>query len=336
MNATLVICTLLVGGWMLPEFDDSTPPLSEGWLQGGQSGDLLQSGRNVQLPTPPSLIGPAPSTNMGPMSARGYGPRPGTSPSGGQAGTMPMAPTDFGPRGSGFPQSPTIGQGQSSIGYSPARLAPSGYAAPSGGQNGAGLLTPPTATMPALPSTQRGLGAYSPRPPAALPNPMLNPAASSQKPFERWQAPSPISPYQYLYGQPTDNGTINPYMAYVRPIQQQQQTNQRLGAEINGVQSTMQGHVPTNRGYEQEQPGVRGLANPQGFINYYFGNTGGYFPGSGQDLTPPTAPRARRDRRKAKGPIYPLLLRRIGIAAGRMAEVREGGGTGKQVQPPLP
>ncbi|MGA2620567.1 MAG: hypothetical protein ABSF26_23340 [Thermoguttaceae bacterium] len=280
MNATLVVCTLLVGGWMLPEFDDSTPPLNEGLLQGGQSGDLLQSGRNVQLPTPPSLLTPVGSLPTGSTYPR-YGSRLGAAQSGAQAGTMPLAPTDPGARGSGFPQSPMIGQGQSPSGYGAARMGSGGYAAPGAGPSGAGLLTPPTATMPSAPTSMRGLSHYAPPAPAAPPNPMLNPAAS--KPFEQWQPSSPVSPWQMLYSQPTANGTIDPYTNYIRPAQSQQQTNQRLSAEINGVQGTMQGRGPANRGFEQEQQGTRGLANPQGFINY-FGNTGGYFPGSGQDM----------------------------------------------------
>jgi hypothetical protein len=48
---------------------------------------------------------------------------------------------------------------------------------------------------------------------------------SNQKAFEHYRAEPAVSPYTLLNSN-TDNGTINPYMAYVRPAQEQQQANQ--------------------------------------------------------------------------------------------------------------
>ena len=48
-------------------------------------------------------------------------------------------------------------------------------------------------------------------------NPMPNPSVGGgDKPFSGYQAPSGYSPWQQLNA-PTDNGTINPYSAYIRP-----------------------------------------------------------------------------------------------------------------------
>ena len=58
----------------------------------------------------------------------------------------------------------------------------------------------------------------------------------SQKPFERFTGGPGTSPY-LLLDSPSANGTISPYMAYVRPAQEQEQANREIergGSADNG------------------------------------------------------------------------------------------------------
>ena len=50
----------------------------------------------------------------------------------------------------------------------------------------------------------------------------------SQKPFDNYKPAPAESPY-LLLNCPTDNGTISPYMTYVRPAQEQQRANLEFG-----------------------------------------------------------------------------------------------------------
>lgn len=51
--------------------------------------------------------------------------------------------------------------------------------------------------------------------------------SQSQKAFSSYNVTPAVSPYMLL-SSPTANGTISPYMAYVRPIQEQQRASQEL------------------------------------------------------------------------------------------------------------
>ena len=68
-------------------------------------------------------------------------------------------------------------------------------------------------------------------------NPLANPAAGGgSKPFNNYQPPSGYSPWQLL-NQPTQNGTLYPYTAYVQPALNQQNFNSHVSEQINGVQT---------------------------------------------------------------------------------------------------
>ena len=58
---------------------------------------------------------------------------------------------------------------------------------------------------------------------------MVDPSAGpAAKPYDNYQPPSGYSPWMNLY-QPTNNGTISPYTAYVQPALKQQNFNPRAG-----------------------------------------------------------------------------------------------------------
>lgn len=61
--------------------------------------------------------------------------------------------------------------------------------------------------------------------------------AASQKPFGHYSSAPASSPYTLLSAS-TDNGTVNPYVAYVRPAQEQQQANQDIERAANGPNQT--------------------------------------------------------------------------------------------------
>ena len=80
--------------------------------------------------------------------------------------------------------------------------------------------------------------------------------ATGQKAFDHYRAAPGTSPYMLLNGS-TNNGTVNPYAAYVRPAQDQQRAAQELDQAENAA----------------DQPGP---VYPRAFQNY-----GSYYPDYG-------------------------------------------------------
>jgi hypothetical protein len=93
-----------------------------------------------------------------------------------------------------------------------------------------------------------------------------NPMAS-QKPFNDYQRPSGYSPWMQLYNTPTNNGTVSTYTSAVQPTFQQQQVNQQMAEQIQGVRNTIAAPHAGTPGTEMPVSGA-GLYNPYGSINY--------------------------------------------------------------------
>jgi hypothetical protein len=91
-------------------------------------------------------------------------------------------------------------------------------------------------------------------------------ATGSPKPFSGFQAAPVISPYQAMYTN-VNNGTLDPYNAFVRPIlDQQRMDQQRLDQErSNSPSSSFSGGT---MGGMQNVPGSSGLTSPQNFQYY--------------------------------------------------------------------
>jgi hypothetical protein len=79
--------------------------------------------------------------------------------------------------------------------------------------------------------------------------------ATGQKAFDHYKPAPAASPYTLLNGA-TNNGMVNPYIAYVRPAQEQQRALQELDQAENSA----------------DQPGP---VYPRAFQNY-----GSYYPGN--------------------------------------------------------
>jgi hypothetical protein len=132
-----------------------------------------------------------------------------------------------------------------------------------GGGNGGGYGGYHTPT--ASDAITRGSQGYSSNVPA---NPMLNTSVGGgDKPFSGYQRPSGYSPWMRLYDTPTNGGTVSPYSATVQPAMQQQQYNQQVAEQIQGVRNTMINPHAGTPGIEMPVNGA-GLSNPYGSINY--------------------------------------------------------------------
>ena len=66
---------------------------------------------------------------------------------------------------------------------------------------------------------------------------------ASQKPFDNYQSTPAVSPYLRL-NSPTANGTISPYMVYVRPAQEQQQAGLQFGGMTSSAGGTVNQPAP--------------------------------------------------------------------------------------------
>jgi len=207
---------------------------------------------------------------------------------------MPEAPIGGGNGGFQNPWQPgqgQLGQGQLGQGVGP-RLPGSGagnyYPTPSSAPAGGSAFSPNGPSLNSAP-VAGGYGTYAPtRANLATPAqtaskyiasnngsdiarqyglpPVSNIGADTGgKAFSNYQAPSGYSPWNNLT-LPTNNGTTNPYTAYVKPAMDQQMFNSHISEQINGVQ-TQQRLYQGTPGYEVPISGA-GLANPSQFINY--------------------------------------------------------------------
>ena len=296
MNATIVASVLLLGGWVLPESEDTTPPLKEDL---GQPSSVQQHEMRIKaknMPTAPSLTNgePTPPTrraydrNFQPPTNRGTGSasmRPMTMPSAptdaggsssaGSPPTIPSMPTSPANQGSSDDtqgMSPQGGSGSSAFGRS-SRTPSYGR----GGLGGQQSFSQPlnnnrfSSGAAATPGLDQSYPSASPPP--------------ADKAFSGYKQAPAMSPYLQMYTSRTANGTIDPYNNGVRPMIEQGQANQKFSAQIGGLQNSLSRQGSTlNRLNHQEMPVQQGLVNPQYFINYQQ-----YYPGaaqSGQTIGP--------------------------------------------------
>ena len=232
MNIALGIGTLLLGGWVMPDSQpqsDLPAPRIEQPRQGGRP-DMTRT-----------------RSGSGEYSSQPRSTRQG----GDEEPTIPMSPTD-----------PNL-QSPDSHWATPTQTKPSGQSGQSrsfgtrpysgGGQMGS--YPQRTGTRPAPTRTQRSYGTTSSagrpvfRPNIDLvgmqqqtPKVEMGPrpqAAGTQlsKPFQNYQTPSGVSPYQSLYNFNPTSSISNNYKLYVRPQLDQQRANRTVGGQIRGLQS---------------------------------------------------------------------------------------------------
>ena len=309
MHASIAVFVMMLGGPICPEPEITTIPLKDDLsnqtsAQNIQNLERQEYTNRVKLPPAPTVeMGPGdsgvqPQRNpYSPTNPGTYQRRPPTipdsptSPQSASNGQQGYAPGHLGNGGYG------AGGNANSGGYGNTGGYPSGVprndlgngsavgrnaiSPPVGG--GSGQYAAPTAIAPPTTATYTnspnnsvsGLtsqyGLTSPQYPT-----MANPSTgTAPKAYDNYQAPSGYSPWMNLY-QPTNNGTLSAYTAYVQPAQSQQNFNSRVSAQINGVQ-TMQRNYNSGTPGMEVNVGGNGMANPAIFQNYK-----GYYPSSTQ------------------------------------------------------
>jgi hypothetical protein len=275
MHTSIAVCLMMVGGYIYPECEVATVPLKDDLTRPNpiQDQEWKERVKRVPLPQVPSIDV---SSQAGDNRAAPYRYNPNLMrPQ--QQPFMPSAPTQEGPGSNG--QTGINGQ----AGYGPAgNNGQAGYG-PAGGANPAANYISPNATAPGqnpvygrqvpvanvVPTVnnlnynnsmsnltnQYGLG--------NLQNPMLNPSVggTSNKPFNDYQRPTGYSPWQNLY-LPSNNGTVDPYTAYVRPAMDQQNFNSHVSEQINGVRTRGYYGDTNTPGMEMNTGSGNGLVNP--------------------------------------------------------------------------
>jgi hypothetical protein len=300
MHATIALCLMLTGGPVAPgpEPEIVFVPLKDDLTSLNAMQELewkTRLKRGYKLPRVPSVDDQ--SSNGG--DGRGMRQRytaptdPNAMRRQQQQQVMPMSPTDPGAMGQGgmgqagmgqaggqgYGPTPSLpGQGIAqggSQGYTPNGPAPydpnranTAFSKPvTGNYGGYGtqLSAPRASYLPTAGDTMSGIMNTANMSNIGVPTNPLN-SGAAQKPYSDYQRPNGYSPWMRLYDTPTNNGTVSPYTSAVQPAFQQQQYNQQLSEQIQGVRSSMgpRGGTP---GMEMPVNGA-GLYNPYGSINY--------------------------------------------------------------------
>jgi hypothetical protein len=290
MHASIALCVMLCGGITTPEQEITAIPLKEDLSKGSSIQDMerRERGQNIRLPQVPTLADPKQASSDG----RPYGPgnqalpRSAYDPASRRPATMPQAPTEAGnagipnpwqpsqaqgalPRlpgsgGNGYYPSPASSGGPSS-GYTPSSYGGFG-ANPVGYNNNGGYAAPRAAQATPVTTANNYVVANNGTATNRQYGVPSAPGFDPSKPFNNYQAPSGYSPWNNLT-LPTNNGTTNPYTAYVRPAMEQQTFNSHISEQINGVQTQQRAYQGTPM-YEMPVSSGAGLANPSQYIDY--------------------------------------------------------------------
>lgn len=267
MNAMLVVWSVLVGGWVLPEADPGAAAQPDR-LTLPNFGMPQPSGGNVVVPD--SDPGAAGGQSREPY----YRPRSmGGSPQRAQPRTlmMPSAPTDrTALNAGGIPLAPTaspLGDG----GSAPAGtggLATPRYGAGTTGRAPTDLHSAPTNWNPQPLRTPASMGGGFNVPSG------FNAPSGFKKPHTGFQQSSPVSPYMEIYRR-GNAGMVDNYTSLVRPMLDQQAQNRQFQSDIGNVQDALR--QPARQVSPQGQDAGQGGY----FIDYR-----GYYPGLNNNNRP--------------------------------------------------
>ena len=296
MNATLLLCGLMLGGVWVTGSDPQIGGLGS-TFDPVPSSDLdvpNESAGNGPLATPSSTgsgFGPSSSLSDGIGSSRMQS-RPATAPvptggaSGGAVNTeFPLAPFEGGyesnplsPSGGAVPFAPT--DPSAAMGGYP-------YAPPTGNaadmdagralSGGSRLSNPTSYSMPraARPSyqpkaTYDSFSAQQARLPRV--NQSVAPteaAAAATKPYADYSAPSSVSPYLQL-GRYQGSTNVDNYNLYVKPQLDRDASRGQVSRQIRGLQTGL-------KNLTRQTQTLQGTPIPQYYMNY-----GGYYPSLGR------------------------------------------------------
>jgi hypothetical protein len=230
-------------------------------------------------PSAGTWVGPAaanPAASQGPYTpaAPTYGPAavPGFGPS----PTYTPVPTWNNPTGTAaaLPSAPTPGMATPPGGSAGRYASPGTY----GGASGLPAITPTPAAFsdpmygPYVPSAPSMSSMATPYSSTALP---YAPTAAVDKPFTGYTPPPTYSPYMNLYRN-NPRGLVDNYYSLVRPLAQQDNINQQMRGQIQGLEYNNQLQRAMLQRLNQQNEILQGSYRPN-----YFMNQGGYYPGVG-------------------------------------------------------
>jgi len=310
MHATIALCLMMVGGPLPPEPEITSVPLREDlsainaiqdleWKErvkirplpsvptvadSDVQRDVSEGRSRIRMPGAPTDPNaqlrrqqqgtmPTPPTEAGELTTTGrsspVGPLPNTPGSGGYnnnpgnttSGVTPNRPSTYDPNAGSLPGQRPVNAGYG--GYSGAQTTPSR------------ATVAPTVANAINGSLGGNYGIYGSSYSSLPSNPLSSSSVGGDsRPFSDYQRPNGYSPWMSLYSTPTNNGTVSTYANTVQPQVQQQQFNQQVSEQIQGMR-TMQGR-PMNSGTPGTEMPVNGagMTNPNAFLNY-----GGYYPG---------------------------------------------------------
>jgi hypothetical protein len=293
MHASIAVCVMMVGGWIGPpalETETYVIPLREDLALSRSFQDLEWKERlkSTALPRVPTVDDRKQGGDDSRSRRSTYPPVAPTDPRAAQPrqGMLPQPPTSADRSLANQPMSslPLLpgGGGGGGGGYQSA--GPGGYTAPvtsksdpyanlqmmgpnpvQGYSNQFGAVPAPRSLATSNFTSNLSVDAYTRQFGLSNQNTTSSPAGGGAKPFSDYRAQNGFTPWQYL-NQPTQNGTVSPYSAYVRPTLDQQNFNSHVSEQINGVQ-TQQRYGAATPGMEVPLGGA-GLVNPQIFNNY--------------------------------------------------------------------
>ncbi len=253
MNATIGICTLVFGGWVLPAV---TPPIDQ---------PSFVVDPRVAASADFAMVGSLPRQGETPPSSRGDSGRLTGQRGQGTAGTrpMPMMPTD--PSWSG---SRTRGAVPIAAPFRSGPPAPRWSRSSADSRPGSRrpAFQPRSAHMSQRASAT---GATGVRRPAAHAS-----SVAARKPFSSYRPDPAVSPYLNLFRTDTNANTIDNYNTLVKPFVEQRYVNRRFSSEIHGLDRNSRSQSSAIRRLGEATNSLQGIATPQ-----YYQNFQGFFPG---------------------------------------------------------
>jgi len=247
MNAAIGICTLLVGGWVLPSID---PPITQpGFAVDKRTTAAAITPKHLGTTAVGSLGVTGQSTGQTRQKKQREIPSTPTESSSSVAGTQWMAPTasslqtgGLRPAGSRSARAPSSRPGSRRSKYQ----QQSSYSSQRSGAGRTGYTREPATVGTRL---------------------------TTAKPFSNYRPEPAISPYLNLFRSDAGSGVDN-YYTLVRPFVEQRHTNQSVGGKIRGLQRSSRAQGSAIRRIDRNAEAAQGKASQQ-----YYQNFRGFFPG---------------------------------------------------------
>ncbi len=251
MNTAIGICTLLVGGWVLPSID---PPITQ-----------------PDFAVDPRVTAAADSAKITPqhLGTTAVGSLGVTGQSTGQMRQkkqreIPSTPTASSSLGAGTRWMPPTASSLQTGG-----LRPTGSRSTRASSSRPGSRRSKYQQQSAYSSQRSGAGGTRYTRGAAT----AGARSATTKPFSNYRSEPAISPYLNLFRADAGSG-VNNYYTLVRPFVEQRHTNQHVGGAIRGLQRTSRTQSSAIRRINRDAEAAQGRASQQ-----YYQNFRNFFPG---------------------------------------------------------